>query len=94
MQISFGSKVEFFQVENQAEQIPTNLHVESSFPIGVFCSYTVSGLVSSQERRISLLKWVLPVLTWIKLKNSLEALLQEFSKNNAVDKWFNARLKP
>jgi len=33
MQVSLGSKVGFFQVENQAEQIPTNL--ESSFPSGV-----------------------------------------------------------
>ena len=49
---------------------------------------TIAFLVGSQETRISLFwRWVWSVLMQTKMKSSPEALLAEFSWNNAIGNW-------
>ena len=48
---------------------------------------TKAGLLGLQEMRISLIgKWVWSVLMWTKMKSSPETFLEEFLKNNMIER--------
>jgi len=66
-----------FCVENWAEQLSTDF--EPGFPSLAYCHFTTKQVcISSFE------KWALPILT--RVKSSLEALLEEFSKSDVTER--------